>query len=60
MRILREKDYDRGVTIHCDGHVNYVVYPDEPEKVYTTTGTELQGAALIKAQQFIQRTQEAK
>jgi hypothetical protein len=58
MPMLTEKNYDKA-TIHCDGHWSFVTYSDIPGRVFTTTGVELSGADLVRAQQFIQRTQEA-
>jgi hypothetical protein len=59
MPMLTEKNYDKA-TIWHDGFWNFVTYSDDPGKVYTTTGVELQGADLVRAQQFIERAQQGK
>ena len=57
MRMLTERNYHLA-TQYQDGFVTYVVYSDEPDKIYTTTGNELQGVDLVKAQQHIERVQK--
>jgi hypothetical protein len=58
-RMLTERNYHLA-TQYQNGFLTYVVYADEPQTIYTTTGFQLQGADLERAQQHIEHVRNGR